>query len=303
MSRYLGIDIGGTNVRVAVVDEMGEIIEEIKRPSLATEGPEIVLNNIVDMINNLEHFKDCLGIGIGIPGPVDTERGCVSLATNLKGFTGYPIVDFFKNEFKLPVYMDNDANVAGLAEALVGSGKGKRVVYYFTHSTGIGGALVVDGHVVSGNKGYAGEVGNIVIDRSRPRLSDVNSLNAGAVENEASGSAIVRKAQKLIDSEITSGYQVFKLYEEGNEVAKEIIDNMSYDMGMMLSCIAHVCDPHVFVVGGGVTKSRDLYWDKMIAAYQDLVHPQMRDTEFVMASLEEPGVIGAAMLCYSKEEL
>lgn len=301
MKKYIGVDLGGTNVRVAIVTELGEILEEIKRPSLALEGPEAVLDNIVDIVKSFNDLSGVEGVGIGIPGPVDTEKGSVSLATNLPGFQGFPAVDYLKRALNLPVYIDNDANVAGLAEALVGAGRGKRIVYYITHSTGIGGALVVNGRLVSGKKGYAGEVGNIVIDRDRPRYTDVNTLNAGAVENEASGSALVRKAKKEIDPAITSAYEIFKMYEQNDPRAIKLIDTMSYDMGQLLATVAHVVDPHVFVLGGGVSISRNLYWDKMIATYQDLVHPQMRDVEFVLANLDEPGVVGAAMLCYSQE--
>lgn len=301
MKKYLGVDLGGTNVRVAIITETGEILEEIKRPSLAAEGPEVVLDNIIDMAQSLALFNECQGMGLGLPGPVDTEKGCVTLSTNLNGFTGYPVIDYLRMTFDFPIYMDNDANVAGLAEALVGAGKGRKVVYYLTHSTGIGGALIVNGSVVSGRKGYAGEVGNIVIDRDRVRQSDINTLNAGAVENEASGSAMVRKAQKLIDPTITSAREIFILFEQGNAVATQIVDEMCYDFAMMLQAIAHVSDPHVFIMGGGVTQARDLYWDRMISYYKDLVHPEMRDVEFKEAMLEEPGIIGAAMLCYSKE--
>lgn len=302
MKKYLGVDLGGTNVRVAIITEIGEILEEIKRPSLADQGPEVVLDNIIDMAQTLTLFDQCVGMGLGLPGPVDTEKGCVTLSTNLNGFTGYPVIDYLKKTFDFPIYMDNDANVAGLAEALVGAGKGRNVVYYVTQSTGIGGALVVNGSVVSGRKGYAGEIGNIVIDRDRSRHLDINTLNAGAVENEASGSAMVRKAQQLIDPTITSAKDLFILFEEGHEVATQIVDEMCYDFAMMLQAIAHVADPHVFVLGGGVTKSRDLYWNRMMTYYKDLVHEQMRDVEFKEAMLEEPGIIGAAMLCYSKEK-
>lgn len=301
MKKFIGVDLGGTNVRVAIVTELGEILEEIKRPSKAQEGPEAVINNIVDIIRNFNDASGVEGIGIGIPGPVDTEKGSVSLATNLPGFQGFPVVDYLKRETGLPVYIDNDANVAGLAEALVGAGKGKRVVYYVTHSTGIGGAMVVNGRVVSGNKGYAGEIGNIVIDRNRPHYTEINTLNQGAVENEASGSAMVRKAQATINPEIQSAYEIFKMYEQNDPRAVQLIETMSYDMGQLLATIAHIVDPHVFVLGGGVSQSRNLYWDKMIEVYKSLVHPQMRDVEFVLAELDEPGVVGAAMLCYSQE--
>lgn len=296
MKKYLGVDLGGTNVRVAVVSETGEILEEIKRPSLADQGPEIVLDNIAVMIQTLNTSKECLGVGIGIPGPVDTERGCVTLATNIKGFAGFPVVDYLQKKLNMPVYLDNDANVAGLAEAVVGSGRGKKIVYYVTHSTGIGGALVVSGKVVSGHNGYAGEIANIVIDRNRPK---VDHLNAGAVENWASGTALVRQARELIDPEITSAYPIFLKAQDGDAKAIKLVSTMCEDMAYMFSAIAHVVEPHVFVIGGGVSQSHEFYFDEMIEKFKGLVHPGMKDVEFRLASLDEPGVIGAAMLCSS----
>lgn len=299
MKKYIGIDLGGTNVRVALVTEKGEILEEVKRTSQSDLGPVKVLDNILNMVDALEHKDEAVAVGVGIPGPVDQEKGCITIATNLKDFEYFPVVEYLKQRLHLPVYMDNDANVAGLAEALVGSGKGEKVVYYITHSTGIGGALVVNGQVVSGRYGYAGEVANIIVDRYRPKL---NHLNAGAVENWASGTAMVIQGQEKISKEITSAKQVFDLAEEGHEVAKEIIDSMMTDFAMMLSIISHVCDPNVYVLGGGVTKSKDHYLDEVVKRYKQMVHKGMRDTKFELASLEEPGVIGAAMLCYMNQE-
>ena len=302
MKKYLGVDLGGTNVRVAVVSELGEVLEEVKSPSLANEGPEVVLNNIIEMAKNLKGFSECNGMGIGIPGPVDVEHGLVTLSTNLKGFTGFPVIEYLKKHFDFPIFMDNDANVAGLAEAVVGAGKGKKIVYYITHSTGIGGALIINGQTVSGRRGYAGEIGNIIIDRDRKHYPEINTLNRGAVENEASGSAMVRKAQQFLDPAITSAREIFQLAEEGNEMAIQIIDEMSYDFAMMLQAISAVVDPHVFVLGGGVTLARDHYWSKMIEYYKGMVHDGMKDVPFVEAMLEEPGIIGAAMLCHDMKE-
>jgi glucokinase len=198
-----------------------------------------------------------------------------------------------ENEFHLPTYVDNDANVAGLAEALVGAGKGLPIVYYVTHSTGIGGALIVDGKVVSGKHGHAGEIGNIIIDRARKKY---NHLNIGAVENEASGTSLVRKAREVIDDKITSAGELFALAKAGDQRAIQIVDTMAFDFAMMFSAIAHVCDPYAFIVGGGVMKSKDLYFDKMIEYYMQHVHTGMRTVEFKTAMLSEPGLIGAAML-------
>lgn len=294
MNTYLGIDLGGTNVRVAKVDEVGNILQQVKGPSYGQEGPRKVIDNIIAMIKQIDNYSECLGAGIGVPGPVNTEKQVMSMSTNLQGFTEYPIATEISEAINMPVYLDNDANVAGLAESLVGAGKGKNIVYYVTISTGIGGALVANGKLVSGRRGYAGEVANIVIDRNREK---VNHLNVGAVENEASGTALVRKARNIIsDKEIRHAGDVFMLASENDERALKLVDEMTTDLAYMFSIIAHICDPHMFVLGGGVMKSADSFLPQVIEKFKGLVHEQMKDIPFVKAQLEEPGVIGAAML-------
>ena len=293
MKTYIGIDLGGTNIRVAKITEDGQVLQELKSPSYALEGPKKVMDNMKSMIRQIEGLNECEGIGVGVPGPVDTIEGKMLMATNLPGFEMYPLAQELKEEFGMPAFVDNDANVAGLAEALVGAGKGLPVVYYVTISTGIGGALVVDGKVVSGAHGHAGEIGNIVIDRNREKI---NNLNVGAVENEASGTAVTRKGKAVLGEGIEHAGHVFDLAVKGNADAMKIVDDMAYDLAMMFSAIAHVTNPYVFVLGGGMMKSKDIFLNKVIENYNSLVHPPMRATQFKVAELEEPGIIGAAML-------
>jgi len=293
MKTYIGIDLGGTNVRIAKVSADGHILSVVKSPSFAQSGPAKVMENLIQCIYQIDDWQSCSGIGLGVPGPVDTLKGEMLMATNLPGFEHYPIAETLKKEFNLPTYVDNDANVAGLAEALVGSGKGFPIVYFITHSTGIGGALIVNGQVVSGKNGHAGEIGNIIIDRNRKKY---NHLNVGAIENEASGNALVRIARENIDSTIDDAATLFALAKENHPIALKIIDTMAFDFAMMCSAIAHVCDPYAFIIGGGVFKSKDLYLDKIVKYYKEHVHLGMQNIEFLAAQLEEPGLIGAAML-------
>lgn len=300
MKTYIGVDLGGTNVRVALVDEKGHILQETITPSYAQEGPEIVLDHIVDLIKAIDQYETAESIGIGFPGPINTKGGFPSLSSNMKGFSKYPVRDYLESRLNLKVYLDNDCNVAGLAEALLGAGRDYDIVYYITHSTGIGGALIINGKTLAGRKGYAGEVANIIIDRNR---EPINHLNVGAVENEASGLALIRKGKEAFGEGIASAYDVFVLAQSGDKKAIKIIDDMAYDFAQMCSVIAHVVDPDVFVIGGGVSKSSAYYLDKVIKNYQAMVHPEMRDVAFRLAMLDEPGVIGAAMLGYEKESL
>jgi len=293
MKAVIGIDLGGTNVRVAKVTQDGTILQEVKSPSYALEGPDKVCANIIAQLHKIEGVKDCLGIGIGVPGPVDTIRKVMKMSTNIPGMTDYPLAAKIEAEFGIPVYLDNDANVAGLAEALLGAGKGLPVVFYITHSTGIGGALIVNGKVVSGRNGYAGEIGNIIVTRDGEKI---NHLNIGAVENRASGVALVKAAQQQLDPSIDSAYSLFLKAQAGDPVANKIVDTMAYDFASMCSAIGHVCDPYAFIIGGGVSQSHDLYFDKIKTYYNQLVHVGMRDVPFLLAQLDEPGILGAAML-------
>ncbi len=297
MKAYLGIDLGGTNVRVAKVSEDGRILAQVKSESFALEGPDKVMNNIKSLIKQIPDYKECAGIGVGVPGPCDTINGKMVMSTNLKDFKDYPLAKDLEDEFNIPTFIDNDANVAGLAEALVGAGKGMPIVYYVTLSTGIGGALIANGQVISGHNGFAGEVANLIVDRTKGKI---NHLNAGAVENEASGTAVVRKGKEILGLDIKHAGQVFELAANGDPKANMIVEEVVDDLALMFSMIAHISDPWAFILGGGMMKSKNLFLSKVEEKFKEYVHAPMRNTLFLEASLEEPGVIGAAMLPVSK---
>ena len=293
MKSYLGIDLGGTNVRVAKISEDGKILAQVKGPSYGLEGPAKVMANIKEMVRDIPDWKECSGIGVGVPGPVDTKAGTMVLSTNLPGFAGYPFADEMSKEFGMPAFLDNDANVAALAEALVGAGKGMQYVFYTTISTGIGGCLVVDGKTVSGKHGFGGEVANIIIDRNREK---VNYLNVGAIENEASGTGLKRKYEQLSGERIAHTGVVFDRALAGDEIAKKVKAEYEKDLGQYFATIACVCDPDIFILGGGMMKSADKFLPGVIEQYKAMSHTAVHDTPFVLAGLEEPGIIGAAML-------
>lgn len=293
MSKFIGVDLGGTNIRAAVVNEDGKVLQIKKVESRPDRGAEPVMETMIALIESLEGNEECEGIGLGIPGPIDTVHGKIIVSTNLPKLIGFPIADYIQKHFQKPTYMDNDVKVAGLGEAVLGAGKGYPIVYYVTISTGVGGALIIDKKVISGQNGHAGEIGNICIDRSREKY---NILNPGAVENEASGTAITRKGRALFGEQISHAGDIFDLARSGDEKALKIVDDMSYDLAMMFSAIGHVVDPHVFVVDGGVMKGKDVFFDKMEKYYRSMIHEGMQSVVFREAQLEEPGIVGAAML-------
>lgn len=291
MKYYLGIDLGGTNVRVAIVDEIGTIIKQFKAPSCAKEGPHKVTGVILNLLHKLKDISFVDKIGIAVPGPVDKKQKVMTLATNLPGFVDYPLAAILEKETGKQIIIDNDANAAGLGEALVGAGKGYDSIYYVTHSTGIGGAYILNGQSVGGRRGYAGEIANIIVDCHLPKK---NHLVAGAVENEISGASLLKKAQQEFGLKNVNELFLLSL---SNKQAAALIDKVAYYFAQLLASIAHVVDPDIFVIGGGVaTNENQFYFTKLKTYYRQLVHSGMADVDITLAKLPEPGLVGAALM-------
>lgn len=304
MEFYIGIDLGGTNVRALLVDESGQTYSEVKESTEKENGPDYVCLKIIRMIQTLDYtdcdgFENVRGIGIGVPGPVDTVNGVMIMASNLPGFENYPIVQKLKDQFKKPVFLDNDANVAGLAEALLGAGEDYPSCYFVTVSTGIGGAFIVDGKLISGGRGHAGEIGNIIV---RSNGYKQGALNPGSAEGECSGTAITRKGQEAFGEDIIKhAGNVFALAANGDPQAKEIADDAIDCLSTLFADIAHTVDPHCFVIGGGVMKSKDYFWEELNKQFNNKIHVGMQNhIPLLLKKLEDCGAIGAAMLPMSQ---
>ena len=299
MNYYIGIDLGGSNVRVAKMDAEGRIVQDVIAPSHGKEGPEKIEANILGLLEQFD-LSDVRSIGLAIPGPVDAEKNVITMATNIPGCEGYPFAANMEKITSIPVFLDNDANAAGLAEALLGSGKGYNIVYFITHSTGIGGGLIINGKIISGHKGYAGEIANVIVDPEAKQYPIYKHLNRGGVETIASGTAIGLIGNDLIGSEANSARKVFILATEGNEKAKAILDKMSKDLATCMAQISAIVAPDCFVIGGGCAKSSMLYFDQLKEYFKSMAHEGMREVPILKAALQEPGVLGAAMIGKSR---
>ena len=295
MSNYIGIDLGGTNVRVAKVNDNGEIIEDIIRPSKGLEGPQAINDNIISILKEFD-LSDVEGIGLAIPGPCDSVKNVITQATNIPGCEGYPFAANIEKEFGKKVILNNDANVAGLAEAIFGAGKNYKIVYYLTHSTGIGGALIIDKKVINGHLGYCGEVANVIVDPNAKQYPNYAHLNRGGVETVASGTAIRLIGEEVFGEKGNEAKKIFELAKQGDTKALEIIDKMCKDFATCLSAISAIVAPDCFVIGGGVSKQHEFYFGKLTEYFKSMVHEKMKDVPILHAELKEPGVVGAAML-------
>lgn len=298
MNTWIGVDLGGTNLRAAIMDAKGQILHCTKADTRAHEGPEAVLSRIAEAARALPGWESALGLGMGIPGGVSRDGQTAVLATNLPGFDGFPVKRHLSGLLQKPIALENDANMACLAETLLGAGQGLQTVVYITISTGIGGGVCINGKLLRGLHGCAGEFGSMSCDPSRASMGD---LPAGAIESEASGDSLVKKAEAALHQPFAHAGEVYALAALGHAGAEAVLGQATRDLAVTLANIACVLDPDIFILGGGCLKSADILLPRLTCAYQAFAHPVFRDVPIRKAALEEPGLLGAAM--YARESL
>ena len=192
MKKYiLGVDLGGTKIATVLTDLSGKILERVEVPTEASKGQDVVIQNIIQSVDMVlaetgVSTDEVIGLGIGSPGPLDRKTGVVLEAPNL-GWKNVPIRDILQERYNVPVYLENDANAAGLAEQKFGAGRGRDYVLYVTVSTGVGGGIILGGRIYDGAHGIAGEVGHITIDADGPAC---NCGGIGCLEAFASGTGL-----------------------------------------------------------------------------------------------------------------
>jgi glucokinase len=293
----IGVDIGGTQLRVAALDEEGSMLAlpdgslcRMAIPNDHSLGPEGNLTRLVDCIKGWG--IDYAGIGIGCPGPLDFSSGTILTPPNLPGWEGFEVVHFFEEACGRPTFVNNDANVAGLAEAHKGAGFGYESVFYFTVSTGVGGAYIYRGEIVGGAHSCAAEVFDMMVNdyaNVRP------SMNVGSLEDQASGTAIGRIGSQELGQTVEA-VDVFSLWMNGDAAAAKVINRAADALARAVNNVCCVVDPDVFVFGGSVSLHNP--------GFIDLVHKKAKgyvinpgELYFRLAECGgDAGLVGAALL-------
>ncbi len=299
---WIGIDLGATNIRVALYDSIGNCVDLTKENTDKKDGAESTINQILNLIKlqiqkNKIDIESLGGIGIGMPGPLDANNGIVFNLVNLEGWDGIHLSKRIEEYFNVPCFIENDANVAALGEAVYGAGKGYEIVYYLTISTGVGGGLVYNGQIINGATGNAGEIANIIVKDNEAKHS---FLNSGSLEGSASGTAILREALEK-GLEVNTTEDVFEKMLEGNLVATQIIDKAADSLGKGMAAIAHIVDPNVFVLGGGVMDADDIFLEKVKSSFEGYIYKVMRGKiDIKKAELSNPGTVGAALMVQNR---
>lgn len=292
MSYFIGIDIGGTNLRAAIISKEGEVIETFKTANEVSNGAEYNLNKLVNHIKNEWKEYEFEKAGVGAPGPLDLKVGKILNPPNLKGWENFNIKDYLSKKLNLSVNLNNDANVAGLAEAVVGAAKEAESVFYITISTGVGGGLILDKKIINGAHSQAAEIYNMIInedDYIQP------GLNKSSLEGQCSGVNIARIASSVCSKELSTK-EVFDLYNEKDEKVVKIIEKWIDNIAIGIANIITVVDPEVVVLGGAVPINNK----GLVQVITEAVKSKVADSDMVDIRVAEigdnAGLIGAAML-------
>lgn len=284
MVEYIGIDIGGTNIKMCAIDESENVIYTYKEPTYKNViTAEDLYTKIVNLIKNIPNYEQAKAIGIGAPGGIDRSVEQVITSKNVSILNNFPLVEKLKKDFNKPVYIENDARVAAFAEAVKGKGKDKNIVCYITISTGLGGGVVIDKNIYHGSSNLGAYFSRMILDGKHTS------------DELISGTAIVRKAREKIDVNIKDTFEVFSLEEQGNVVAVEIINEFKNNLKVLLLNIASIINPDIIVLGGGVMKARERFFDEVVQNFRNEAHPFLKDTVIDVSEFEEPGVYGAAL--------
>lgn len=300
-----GVDVGGTTVKIGLFSGDGKLEEKYEIATDKSDQGAHIIEHIAAKLDEIIAEKsygilDCMGVGIGLPGPVD--RGMILGCVNL-GWGIFSIVEEFSKAFhNVPVYAGNDANTAALGEYAAGAGKGMKNMMMVTLGTGVGGGIIIDGRILEGANGGAGEIGHIPVN---PQEQDTCGCGKkGCLEQYASATGIVRIAEKLRkengNTVLPAGCtakQVFDYAKEGDELAMQAVEELGRYLGLALASCACVLNPEGIVIGGGVSRAGKILLDVTEKNFQTYVFKPCRNVKFCLAELgNDAGIYGAAAM-------
>lgn len=295
MTKVIGIDVGGTKINACLIDEKGNIIERHMLDTEASKGRDVVLNNIKKSIDSLS-YDVASAIGIGTPGFIDSENGIITFAGNINGWTGFNLKEAIEEYTKLPVFVENDANIALVAEKWLGACEDAENVVMITLGTGLGGAVITkDGGLLSGAHFQGAELGHILL---HPGGNYCTCGQYGCAEAYCAGPAVSEDYFRLTGKRL-DGKEIFD-FVEVDEKAKEVLNNYQSNLAYFLTSLRNIFDPEVIVIGGGIINSKDIWWDGTIENFKKYCNKpyniDIRPAEF----LNDAGAIGAAKIAFDR---
>ena len=291
MKKVIGIDLGGTKINGAVVDESGEILRLNTLSTSKSGSSGEVMDGIRELIRALRDDQEISAIGIGSPGFIDSENGKVlSVGGNIEGWAGTDIKGPLEREFGIPVQVENDANVAGLCEAWIGAGRDRDSFVMLTVGTGLGGAIYTKREGLwRGNHFQAAELGHSIL---YPGGHGCSCGQRGCTEQYVSGTAVEDEYERLSGVRRT-GREIFDSFKE-DPISEKVVRKFAWDFSVFLVTIKNIFDPEAVIIGGGVILSRDSWWDEMIGNFNSQVNNDPGMEILPARHLNASGTIGAA---------
>lgn len=289
MKQVIGIDLGGTAIKLGRFSENGTCHQSLTVPTPQPATPEAVLTAITDAISQLNPADNSVqAIGVGTPGPADATGRIARVAINLKNWHDVPLADWLEAKTNLPTILANDANCAGLGEAWLGAGRQFQHLILITLGTGVGGAIIQNGQLFVGHKGAAGELGLITINPDGP---ECNSGNRGSLEQYVSVQAI-RRDTGLEPLELAN------LAKSGDAKALEYWQKYGRYLGAGLANLIYILTPEAIIIGGGVSAGSEYFLSTVQAEIEQRVLPSSREgLQLLIAELgNQAGMVGAAKL-------
>ena len=320
MSDYsIGVDLGGTNLRIATLDRKGRIRDQITVPAEVSQGPDHVIDRICETVSrSLDPLKregqKPLGIGVGVPGIIYFEQGLVHDSPNLPGWTDIPLRDRLQERLQFPVYLENDANSAALGEKWMGRGRDTNDLCLLTLGTGVGGGIVLNGRIWHGFQGMAGEVGHINIYPDGLRCG---CNNRGCLEQYASATAVIREAEKaarqglspLLRSDLEASRSitakvVAQRAHQGDKVAGSIYAEAGKALGIGLGSLINILNLPLCLLGGGMASAWDLFAPALFEEVRTRSYIfRTGETRIEPAELDEDaGLYGNAYLSFQNDD-
>ena len=308
MGKYcFGVDVGGTTVKLGLFNTNGDLLEKWEIPTVTEDNGKAILpdcaKSILKKMDEREMDRtEVVGVGIGAPGPIDSE-GTLYGAVNL-GWGTMSLKKELQTLLNMPVEAGNDANVAALGEAWQGGAKGYEDVVVVTLGTGVGGGIIINGKMVAGATGAAGENGDM--DVNDDETEPCNCGNCGCLEEYVSATGIVRMAKRklaeddrpsIMRKDDLSAKDVWDAVKAGDTVAIEVAEDFGWYLGKAMALVANVSNPEIFVIGGGVSKAGNVLLDYIQKYYQKYAFKGCRGALFTLATLgNDAGIYGAARL-------
>ncbi len=310
MLKYaIAVDLGGTQVRAAIVDSDGRILEREQVLTDARSGPEAVVKQIDRLVKSISAKAgdtEILGVGVSSPGPLDTEKGIALSLPTITGFSEFALGEALRSRILYPVVLENDGIAAAIGEWRFGAGVGFSNVVYVTVSTGIGGGVIVDGRVMRGRRGMAGHVGHMIVV---PDGEVCGCGTKGCFEAYGAGPAFTARARKMVAGNGTStlardvnaitSHAVFSAAKAGDAQALDLVAEEAKILGMGFSSLFHLFSPDVLIMGGGLSHEFEMLAPGINAQIQLSAMPAFKSVPVVKAKLGgNSGLVGAASLVF-----